>query len=139
MNTTHALNIVALGFPFQSGDVVLLTDKEHNSNLLPWLKLQKAGRIKIDFTVSNDRDEFDLDAFEHKMKNNRVRLVSMTYTSNITGYTIPAREIIKIAHQYGALVLSMLPRPRPIKGLTFRAWTSIFWPFRFIKCVGHEG
>ena len=35
MNTTHALNMVALGFPFQSGDVVLLTDKEHNSNLLP--------------------------------------------------------------------------------------------------------
>ena len=50
LNTTHAINTVALGFKFQPGDVVLLTDREHNSNLLPWLKLQKAGLIKVDCT-----------------------------------------------------------------------------------------
>ena len=139
MNTTHALNMVALGFPFQSGDVVLLTDKEHNSNLLPWLKLQKAGRIKIDFTVSNDRDEFDLDAFEHKMKNNRVRLVSMTYTSNITGYTIPAREIIKIAHQYGALVLLDAAQTAPHQRIDVQSLDVDFLAFSLHKMCGPRG
>jgi cysteine desulfurase/selenocysteine lyase len=139
MNTTHALNIVALGFPFQSGDVVLLTDKEHNSNLLPWLKLQKAGRIKIDFTVSNDRDEFDLDAFEHKMKNNRVRLVSMSYTSNITGYTIPAREIIKIAHQYGALVLLDAAQTAPHQRIDVQSLDVDFLAFSLHKMCGPRG
>ena len=40
-NTTHAINMVALGFNFKPGDVVLLTGREHNSNLVPWLRLQK--------------------------------------------------------------------------------------------------
>lgn len=40
LNASHAINLVALGFKFKPGDVVLLTDKEHNSNLVPWLRLQ---------------------------------------------------------------------------------------------------
>ena len=48
LNTTHAINTVALGFNFNPGDVVLLTDKEHNSNLIPWLRLQNAGRIRVE-------------------------------------------------------------------------------------------
>jgi selenocysteine lyase/cysteine desulfurase len=63
LNTTHAINTVARGFPFQTGVVVLLTAKEHNSNLVPWLKMQKAGRIKVDFTgpkVLDDPRESDV-------------------------------------------------------------------------------
>ncbi|NLX90978.1 MAG: aminotransferase class V-fold PLP-dependent enzyme [Firmicutes bacterium] len=139
LNTTHAINMVALGFPFRSGDVVLLTDKEHNSNLLPWLKLQKEGRIKVDFTLPNDRDEFDLDAFERKMKNNRVRLVSMGYTSNITGYTIPAREIIKIAHQYGALVLLDGAQTVPHQTIDVQSLDVDFLAFSLHKMCGPRG
>lgn len=105
LNTTHAINIVALGFKSQPNDIVLLTDKEHNSNLLPWLKLQKMGLVKVEYVPSTDRDEFDLDDFKRKMQNGRVRLVSVAYTSNITGYTQPVAEIIDIAHRYGAIVL----------------------------------
>jgi cysteine desulfurase/selenocysteine lyase len=94
LNTTHAINTVALGFKFQPGDVVLLTDKEHNSNLMPWLRLQKAGLIRVDHTTADHDDHFDLAAFEQKLKSDRVRLVSMAYTSNVTGYTIPAGEIM---------------------------------------------
>ena len=56
LNTSHAINTVALGFKFQPGDVVLLTDKEHNSNLVPWLKLQKSGLIKVEYIMSNHDD-----------------------------------------------------------------------------------
>ena len=104
-NTSHAINIVALGFRFKPGDAVLLTDKEHSSNLLPWLRLQKTGLINVEHTATGENGDFDLDDFKRRLEHSRVALVSMAYTSNLTGYTIPAAEIIKLAHNYGAKVL----------------------------------
>jgi cysteine desulfurase / selenocysteine lyase len=139
LNTTHALNMVAHGFPFEPDDVVLLTDKEHNSNLVPWLKLQKAGRIKVDYTVPTSQDDFDLDAFERRMKRDRVRLVSMAYTSNITGYTIPAREIIKIAHQYNAMTLLDAAQAAPHQEIDVRDLDVDFLAFSLHKMCGPRG
>jgi len=104
-NTSHAINIVALGLKFRPGDVILLTDKEHNSNLLPWLRLQKKGLVKVDHVDTDDAGAFDLDGFKRKLEQNQIMLVSMAYTSNLTGSTIPAAEIIKLAHARGAKVL----------------------------------
>ena len=86
--------MVALGFKFQPGDIVLLTDMEHNSNLVPWLKLQKTGLINVEYILSNHDGVFDFNAFEQKLKNGRVRLVSMACTSNSIGASIPVKEIM---------------------------------------------
>ena len=43
--------------------------------------------------------------FERKLKDGSVRLISMAYTSNLTGYTIPAKDIVETSHRYGARVL----------------------------------
>ncbi len=139
LNTSHAINMVANGMRFGSGDVVLLTDKEHNSNLVPWLKLQKAGRIKVDHTEPDDHDGFDLRGFEKKMKHNRVRLVSMAYTSNATGYTIPAQEIVKIAHHYGALVLLDSAQAAPRKTIDVQQLDVDFLAFSLHKMCGPRG
>ena len=138
-NTTHALNMVALGFPFRFGDVVLLTDREHNSNLLPWLKLQEAGRINVDIMEPNEFDEFDLDAFEEKMKTGKIRLVSMVYTSNVTGCTIPAREIIKTAHKYGARVLLDGAQAVPHRSVDVQDLDVDFLAFSLHKMCGPRG
>ncbi len=53
---------------------------------------------------SKTDNTFDLNRFK-KLINKKVKLVAMGYTSNLDGATIPAKEIIKIAHQYGALIL----------------------------------
>jgi len=53
---------------------------------------------------SNPDNSFNMDNFE-KMMDRNVKLVSMVHTSNLDGYTIPAEKIIKIAHDYGALVM----------------------------------
>ena len=104
-NTSHAINIVALGLKFRPGDVILLTDREHNSNLLPWLRLQKKGLVRVDRVDTDDAGIFNLDALKRKLEQGRVALVSMAYTSNLTGSTIPAAEIVKLAHAHGAKVL----------------------------------
>jgi cysteine desulfurase/selenocysteine lyase len=104
-NTSHAINIVALGFKFRPGDAVLLTDKEHNSNLLPWLRLQNKGIIRVEHVDADESDNFNLNDFKRKLEGGGVKLVSLAYTSNLTGYTLPAKEITGLAHAHGAKVL----------------------------------
>lgn len=138
-NATHAINTVAFGFKFQRGDVVLLTDTEHNSNMLPWMKLQKRGIIDVNRVATNNDNRFDLEAFEKTLKHGRVRLVSMVYTSNVTGYTIPAGEIIKIAHAHGALVLLDGAQTVPHQAVDVRILDVDFLAFSLHKMCGPQG
>ncbi len=139
MNASHGINTVALGFKFQPQDVVLLTDKEHNSNLIPWLRLQKKGFIKVDYVEPNEDDTFNLDEYKRKFENSRVKLVSMTYTSNFTGYTIPAKEIIMIAHSYGAKVLLDAAQTAPHKTIDVQNLDVDFLAFSIHKMCGPRG
>ena len=103
-NTTEGINLVANSLKLNSGDMIIITDKEHNSNLIPWqIKAQKENlSLKINF--SKDDNSFDLEKFKENM-NDKVGLVAMGITSNLDGANIPAKEIIKIAHSYGVPVL----------------------------------
>jgi cysteine desulfurase/selenocysteine lyase len=138
-NTTNAINAVALGLRFEPGDVVLLTDREHNSNLLPWLRLQASGLIKVDHTVPSHADDFDPEKFEGHLREKRVRLVSMGYTSNVTGATLPAREIVATAHRYGARVLLDGAQTVPHQTVDVRALDVDFLAFSLHKMCGPRG
>jgi cysteine desulfurase / selenocysteine lyase len=138
-NTTHGINIVALGFPFRKGDTVLLTDREHNSNLLPWLRLQKDGLITVDIVPTGTDEEFDIDMLKQKLKNKRVTLVSMAFTSNISGYTLPAAEIIKIAHEHGAKVLLDAAQTAAHQKIDIQELDVDFLAFSLHKICGPRG
>jgi cysteine desulfurase/selenocysteine lyase len=138
-NTTHAINAVALGLRFEPGDVVLITDREHNSNLLPWLRLQSSGLIKVDHTAPNREDDFDLEAFEGHLRDERVRLVSLASTSNVTGVTLPARDIVAIAHRYGARVLLDAAQTVPHQSVDVRVLDVDFLAFSLHKMCGPRG
>jgi cysteine desulfurase/selenocysteine lyase len=103
-NTTEAINLVSNSLGLRKGDTVLTTDFEHNSNLVPWLVLSEKIGIKHVPVKSNSDTTFDMSEFE-KSLNRSVKLVSMVHTSNLSGVTTPAQEIIKIAHEHGALVM----------------------------------
>ena len=139
LNTTHAINTVALGFKFKADDVVLITNREHNSNLLPWLRLQKLGLIQVEHTVAQRDDVFDLEEFENHFKGKQIRLVSMAWTSNVTGTTIPAQEIIAIAHRHGARVLLDGAQTVPHQAVDVRALDVDFLAFSLHKMGGPRG
>ena len=103
-NATEGINLVAHSLKLEEGDVILTTDKEHNSNLVPWQILQGTKGITYKIVISNTDNTFNLDAFRESMSD-KVKLVSMVWTSNLDGVTIPVKEIIEIAHRYGAKVL----------------------------------
>ncbi|MFW3146664.1 MAG: aminotransferase class V-fold PLP-dependent enzyme [Thermoplasmatota archaeon] len=102
-NTTESINLVASSFRFQKGDLVLGTDHEHNSNLVPWVHLMSKGKIEYRPVPSLEDHSFDMEAYKDMVKG--ARLVSMVHVSNLDGRMIPAKEIIEIAHDSGALVL----------------------------------
>ncbi len=103
-NTTESINLIAHSLHFEKNDTILTTDKEHNSNLLPWQLLSEKGINHI-VVKSNEDNTFSMENFQQSFKNNNVKLVSFAHTSNLDGYTIPAKEIIKTAHDNGSFVL----------------------------------
>lgn len=129
-NTTEGINLVANSLGLKSGDKVVTTDKEHNSNLLPWQKLVKNG-IKHEIVKGNDDNTFNMDEFQEKIKG--AKLVSMVHTSNLDGVTNPAKEIIKIAHENGALVMIDGAQSAPHKEINMKKLDVDFF-----ACSGHK-
>ena len=138
-NTSHAINLVALGFEFLPGDRVLVTDREHNSNLVPWLRRQKKGEVEVDVLFSPPDGPFDLDRLEEKLKTGKIKLVSFGFTSNLTGYTLPAKKIIDLSHQYGAKVLLDGAQTVPHQKVDVQALDVDFLAFSIHKMCGPRG
>jgi cysteine desulfurase/selenocysteine lyase len=103
-NTTEGINLVAYTLGLKKGDIVLGGDKEHNSNLVPWQVLSERVGTRHDIVESDETGAFSLENFKEKM-NPDVKLISIAQTSNLDGSTVPAKELIEIAHDNGSLVL----------------------------------
>lgn len=136
-NTTEGINLFANSFGFSSGDVVLISDKEHNSNLIPWLVLRDKIGIVVKVLHSKEDGIFDLEQFEREVKG--VKLVSLGHTSNLDGVTIPAKEIIKIAHDSGALVFLDCAQSIPHKKVDVKDLDVDFLAFSGHKMYGPTG
>jgi cysteine desulfurase/selenocysteine lyase len=136
-NTTEGINLVANSFAFKPGDVVLGTDKEHNSNLLPWQKLA-AGGVKYDFVKASADGSFSLENFKAKLSKS-VKLVAMVHTSNLDGTSIPAKEVVKIAHDNGSLVLLDGAQSVPHHEIDVRKLDVDFLAFSGHKMLGPSG
>ena len=102
-NTTEGLNLLANSLGLKGGDVILISDKEHNSNLVPWLVLRDKIGIEVKIIPSNDDNTFNLEKFGELVRG--VKVVSVVHTSNLDGVTNPIKEIINIAHKNNALVI----------------------------------
>ncbi len=103
-NATEAINLVAQGLPWKRGDRVLISDREHNSNLVVWQRLAAERGIRIEVLPLSEDGSFDPDELERHLGGG-VRLVSLFHTSNVDGRSLPVREIAERAHDRRALVL----------------------------------
>jgi len=106
-NTTESINLVAYTWArtnLTAGDLVVLTEMEHHSNLVPWHILQAERGIELDFIPVTDEGLLDLDAYK-TLLNRTPKLISFTHMSNVLGTINPAAEIIRMAHEVGAITL----------------------------------
>jgi cysteine desulfurase/selenocysteine lyase len=137
-NTTEGINLVANGLNLQKDDIVLTTDIEHNSNLLPWQFLSKRKGIVHKWCEVNSDGTFNMQNFEDSISN-KVKLVSLVHTSNVFGTTIPTREVIKIAHDHGALVLLDSAQFAPHHPIDVQKFDVDFLAFSSHKALGPSG
>ncbi len=137
-NTTEGLNLVFRSLGLKKGDTIITTDKEHNSNLLPAQMLKQKIGVNHKIIFSKKDGTFDMNAFESSI-DKKVKLVSMVHTSNIDGYTIPAKEIIKVAHDHGALVMLDGAQSVPHMPVDVKKLGCDFLAFSGHKMLGPSG
>jgi len=106
-NTTESINLVAISWVrkfLKAGDLVLLTEMEHHSNIVPWQILAETIGIKIQYIPITEDYLFDTDAYRSMLALGP-KLVAFTHMSNMLGTINPAKEIIRMAHEAGAVTL----------------------------------
>lgn len=140
-NATHSINQIAHGLSWEKGDVVLTSDREHNSNLVPWIQLQQEQGIEHRVVRSHEDNSFDLEAFEQACAeaNGRLRMVAMSHVGNLDGVAIPIAEVTKIAHDHGALVAVDGAQSTPHMDVDVQALGIDFLSFSIHKMCGPSG
>jgi cysteine desulfurase/selenocysteine lyase len=106
-NTTEAINLIAFSWGrkfLKPGEIVILTEMEHHSNLVPWQMLAEERGIRLEFIPITTQGLLDLDEYD-RLLTLQPRLVSFTQMSNVLGTITPAKEIIRRAHLAGAKAL----------------------------------
>lgn len=106
-NATEAINLVAYSWGrtnLQPGDLVILTEMEHHSNLVPWQMLAAERDLRLEFIPVTPDGLLDLEVYRELLKWGP-RLVAFTQMSNVLGTINPAREMIRLAHEAGAVTL----------------------------------
>lgn len=104
---TAGLNLVAFGYGrkfLQKDDVILTTEAEHASGLLPWMKVAQETGACLKYIPLDAKGQFQLSEFE-AMMDSRVKVVAAAQITNVLGYILPMKEICAIAHRYGAVVV----------------------------------
>lgn len=148
-NTTEGINLISHSlYGEKESDnlpVVITSDKEHNSNLIPWQLLEKQGKIKRVIVKTNKDGTFNLEEFQQEIAENKSgkpqekNLVSLAYTSNLDGVTNPVEEIIKISHQNGFLVLLDAAQTAPHQKIDVKKLDCDFLAFSGHKMLGPSG
>ena len=99
-NTTDGLNKLATALIEDKSDVVLATRMEHHSNDLPWRENATTIYAEVD-----DQGRVMYDEIEKQLQNNKVKYVTVTAASNVTGYVTDVHRVAKLAHKYGAKII----------------------------------
>ena len=140
-NTTESINLVAYTWAranLNDGDLIILTEMEHHSNLVPWHILKAERNIRLEFIPVTEDGLLDLDAFR-TLLDQGPKLVSFTHMSNVLGTINPAAEIIRLAHEAGAVTLVDGAQSVPHFAVDVQAMDADFLAFSAHKMLGPTG
>lgn len=140
-NTTESINLVAYSWAranLKAGDLIVLTEMEHHSNLVPWHMLQMERGVELEFIPVTEDGLLDLEAYK-TLLNRSPKLVSFAHMSNVLGTINPAAEIIKLAHAAGAVTLVDGAQSVPHLSVDMQTLDADFYAFSAHKMCGPTG
>ncbi len=140
-NTTESINLVANAWGranLKNGDLVVLTEMEHHSNLVPWQMLAAEKSLRLEFIEVTPEGELNLDSYK-KLLDQNPKVVAFTQMSNVLGTINPAREIISMAKQVGAMTLMDAAQSVPHLPVNVAEIDADFVAFSGHKMLGPTG
>lgn len=136
-----SLNIVAYGYGekyINEGDVILSTESEHASSILPWFRVASQKKAEIEYVPLTVSGELTIDNFRKAMHES-VKVVVVAHISNVLGYIVPIKEITEIAHEFGAIVVVDGAQSVPHIPTDVKDWDIDFLAFSAHKMYGPTG
>ncbi len=140
-NTTESINLVAYSWGntnIAAGDLIVLTELEHHSNLIPWQLLAQRKGARLEFVPITDEGLLRLDIYEQLLQQ-QPKLVAFTHMSNVLGTINPAQQMIAQAHAAGATVLLDAAQSVPHLPVDVQSLDIDFLCFSGHKMLGPTG
>ncbi len=144
-NASEALNLVSNSLAWAAGDLavcpgdeVVVTEMEHHSNLVPWQLLSERKRATLRWFSFDEAGRLDLSQLD-ELINERTRVVSLTWVSNMLGTVNPLDVVIRRAHAVGALVVVDASQAVPQMPVDVSALGADFVAFTGHKMLGPTG
>jgi cysteine desulfurase / selenocysteine lyase len=138
---TDGINLVAQAWGrtfLKPGDEVLISWMEHHSNIVPWqLVCEQTGAV-LRVVPIDDHGELRMDEFE-RLLTERTRLVSIIHVSNALGTIVPVADIVRKAHDAGALVIVDGAQAAAHVPIDVQALNADFYAFSGHKMFGPTG
>jgi len=134
-NTTEALNLVAYAWGdahIKAGDVILTTEMEHHSNLVPWQELCKRTGAELKFIPVGKNGLLDISQID-SLLTDRVKVLTLTHISNVLGTVNDIKLLTKKAHGVGAVVVVDGAQSAPHLPILFHDLDVDFF-----ACSGHK-
>ncbi len=138
---TTALNMVALGFGMNyicEGDEIITSELEHHSNILPWMEVAKKKNATLKYIPLDSTGRITVAAFLQTLSE-KTKVIALTYVSNVMGYITPIKEIIKIAHEKGIIVVVDAAQAVPHMKVDVKDLDCDFLAFSAHKMMGPTG
>src|SRR4051812_43513384 len=144
-NASEAVNLVANTLAWAKGplsvgegDEVLITEMEHHSNIVPWQLLTERTGARLRWFGLTDDGRLDLSNID-ELINERTKVVSLTWVSNMLGTVNPVAEIARRAHEVGAVVMVDAAQAVPQMPVDVQAAGVDFLAFTGHKVTGPTG
>ncbi len=141
-NATEAINLVSYSWARRNigkGDVIVITEIEHHSNIVPWQILGDEKAAKLEYLRVDDRGYLSFQDYERYLQSNKVKLVSVSQMSNVLGTIIPIEQMIKMAHDKGIQVLIDGAQSVPHMPVNVQKMDCDFMAFSAHKMLGPTG
>lgn len=138
---TEGINLVASSWGranLQAGDEIILSVLEHHSNIVPWQIIAEQTGAVIKVVPIDDAGVFLMDEYQ-KLLSDKTKMVAVTHVSNALGTVVPVDDVIRLAHEKGALVLLDGCQAVPHIPVDVQALDVDFYVFSGHKLYGPSG